>query len=237
MTTPVFHSLDEAFFYCRDMDTSLRERLDLFSAAARRLRPAMQEAVDRMVERLMANEAGIAAPQVGDIMPPFVLPNERGELVSLAGLCKVGPVAITFHRGHWCPYCRISSRALAEAQAKVAVEGAQIVAVMPDRHQFAAKFKGEAKVRYPVLTDMDNGYALSLNLAIWVGAEVQGLMASSGRDLPHYQGNEAWLLPLPATFVVDMEGIVSARFIDPDYRRRMAIEDLLVAVRSAGRRG
>ncbi|MGB6924032.1 MAG: redoxin domain-containing protein, partial [Methyloceanibacter sp.] len=152
-------------------------------------------------------------------------------------LCKVGPVAITFHRGHWCPYCRISSRALAEAQAKVAVEGAQIVAVMPDRHQFAAMFKGEAKVRYPVLTDMDNGYALSLNLAIWVGAEVQGLMASSGRDLPHYQGNEAWLLPLPATFVVDMEGIVSARFIDPDYRRRMAIEDLLVAVRSAGRRG
>ncbi|MGB3022223.1 MAG: peroxiredoxin-like family protein [Methyloceanibacter sp.] len=237
MTTPVFHSLDEAFFYCRDMDTSLRERLDLFSAAARRLRPAMQEAVDRMVERLMANEAGIAAPQVGDIMPPFVLPNERGELVSLAGLCQVGPVAITFHRGHWCPYCRISSRALAEAQAKVAVEGAQIVAVMPDRHQFAAMFKGEAKVRYPVLTDMDNGYALSLNLAIWVGAEVQGLMASSGRDLPHYQGNEAWLLPLPATFVVDMEGIVSARFIDPDYRRRMAIEDLLVAVRSAGRRG
>lgn len=237
MTTPVFHSLDEAFFYCRDMDTSLRERLDLFSAAARRLRPAMQEAVDRMVERLMANEAGIAAPQVGDIMPPFVLPNERGELVSLAGLCKVGPVAITFHRGHWCPYCRISSRALAEAQAKVAAEGAQIVAVMPDRHQFATTFKGEARVRYPVLTDMDNGYALSLNLAIWVGAEVQGLMASSGRDLPHYQGNEAWLLPLPATFVVDMEGIVSARFIDPDYRRRMAIEDLLVAVRSAGRRG
>ncbi|MGB6390483.1 MAG: redoxin domain-containing protein, partial [Methyloceanibacter sp.] len=204
---------------------------------ARRLRPAMQEAVDRMVERLLASEAGVAAPQVGDLMPPFVLPNERCELVSLAGLCKVGPVAITFHRGHWCPYCRISSRALAEAQAKVAVEGAQIVAVMPDRHQFAAMFKGEAKVRYPVLTDMDNGYALSLNLAIWVGAEVQGLMASSGRDLPHYQGNEAWLLPLPATFVVDMEGIVSARFIDPDYRRRMAIEDLLVAVRSAGRRG
>ena len=88
-------------------------------------------------------------------------------------------------------------------------------------------------MHYPVLTDMDNGYALSLNLAIWVGAEVQELMASSGRDLPHYQGNDSWMLPLPASFVVDAEGIVRARFIDPDYRKRMAIEDLLQAVREA----
>ena len=174
MTTPVFQSVDEAFVYCRDMDESLRVRLETFSAAARRLRPAMQEATDRMVERLMATEAGAAAPKVGERMPPFVLPDERGELVSLEALCKVGPVAVTFHRGHWCPYCRISTRALAEVQAKVAADGGQIVAIMPDRHQFAAAFKGEAEASYPVLTDMDNGYALSLNLAIWVGAEVQG---------------------------------------------------------------
>jgi peroxiredoxin len=233
MATPVFQSVDEAFLYCRDMDAPLRARLETFSAAARRLRPAMQEATDRMVERLMATEAGTAAPKVGERMPPFVLPDERGELVSLEALCEVGPVAVTFHRGHWCPYCRISTRALAEVQAKVAADGGQIVAIMPDRHQFAAAFKGDAEASYPVLTDMDNGYALSLNLAIWVGAEVQVLMAISGRDLPRYQGNDAWLLPLPASFVVDSTGIVRARFIDPDYRRRMAVEDLVEAMRHA----
>ena len=66
MTTPVFHTLDEAFRYCRDMDASLRERLDTFSNAARALRPAMQEAVDRLVVRLMATDAGAGAPQIGD---------------------------------------------------------------------------------------------------------------------------------------------------------------------------
>jgi peroxiredoxin len=234
MTTPVFQSVDEAFFFCRDMDAPLRERLETFSAAVRRLRPAMQAATDRMIERLMATEAGAAAPKVGERMPPFVLPDERGEFVSLEALCEVGPVAVTFHRGHWCPYCRISTRALAEVQAKVAAGGGQIVAIMPDRHQFAAAFKGEAEASYPVLTDMDNGYALSLSLAIWVGAEVQALMAISGRDLPRYQGNDAWLLPLPASFVIDGTGIVRARFIDPDYRRRMAVEDLVEALRRAG---
>ncbi len=60
MTTPVFHTLDEAFRYCRDMDASLRERLDAFSNAARALRPAMQEAVDRLVVRLMATDTAPA---------------------------------------------------------------------------------------------------------------------------------------------------------------------------------
>ena len=64
------------------------------------------------------------------------------------------------------------------------------MAIMPDRQQFAVSLKHDSKMHYPVLTDMDNGYALSLNLAIWVGAEVQELMAASGRDLPRYQGND-----------------------------------------------
>ena len=217
MTTPVFHTLEEAFFYCRDMDASLGDRLETFSAAARLLRPAMQEAVDRLVVRLMASDLGNAVPQIGDPMPPFILPDEKGDLVSLAGLLRVGPVAVTFHRGHWCPYCRINTKALAEAQTRIAAEGARIVAIMPDRQQF----------------DMDNGYALSLNLAIWVGAELQELMSASGRDLTRYQGNDAWVLPLPASFVVDADGYIRGRFIDPDYRKRMAIDDLLKAIRSA----
>jgi peroxiredoxin len=197
------------------------------------LRPEAQAAVDRMVERLKASNAGEAAPKPGEIMPSFTLPDEAGRLVSLDALLATGPVAVTFHRGHWCPYCRISTRALCEAQDKIKQEGASIVAIMPDREQFAAAFKSDADLHYPVLTDMDNGYALSLNLAFWVGAELEALMAQGGRDLPRYQGNEAWFLPIPATFVLAGDGTVTARFIDPDYRRRMTIEDLLEALRNA----
>jgi len=233
MTTPVFQTIEEAFFYCRDMDASLRERLDTFSAVARVLSPAMQDAVDRLVLRLMATELRNAVPQIGDPMPAFILPDETDELVSLGSLLQIGPVAITFHRGHWCPYCRINTKSLAEVQSQIAAAGAQIVAITPDRQHFAAALKRDSKMGYPVLIDMDNGYTLSLNLAIWLGTELLELMAASGRDLPRYQGNESWVLPLPATFVVDADGYVRARFIDPDYRKRMAIEDLLQAVRDA----
>jgi hypothetical protein len=36
-------------------------------------------------------------------MPPFILPDETGQLVSLEELLRQGPVAITLHRGHWVP--------------------------------------------------------------------------------------------------------------------------------------
>ena len=43
-----------------------------------------------------------------------------------------------------------------------------------------------------------------------------------------------WLLPIPAVFVLDRDGIVRARHVDPDYRRRMEIDDLVAAVRALG---
>ena len=43
---------------------------------------------------------------------------------------------------------------------------------------------------------------MSLNLAIWIGPDLEDLLSSFGRLLPEYQGDNAWILPIPATFVV-----------------------------------
>jgi peroxiredoxin len=166
-------------------------------------------------------------------MPPFVLPDETGQLVTLDKLLESGPVAVTFHRGHWCPYCRINTRALAEANEQIAAEGGQVAAIMPDREHFTSELKAQSDASFPILTDIDNGYALSLNLAFWVGAEMQELMCRAGWDVEPSQGTNTWLLPIPATFVVGTDGEVRARFVDPDYRKRMTIEDLLSALRTA----
>ena len=235
MTPPIFQSVEEAFRYCRDMDAPLAERLEDFSAATRYLVPGYQEAANRIAARLNQYEAGRGAPVAGEVMPGFALPDEHGRMVKLDSLLVAGPLAMTFHRGHWCPYCRINTRALAEAQETIASEGGQIVAIMPDRQRFAAAFKSEAMARYRILTDIDNGYALSLNLAIWMGDEMNQILSAGGREVPAYQGNDAWVFPIPATFVIGTDGTVADRFIDPDYRRRMAIEDLLAALRLAQR--
>jgi peroxiredoxin len=230
---PLSELLEEAFVRCRDMDASLAERLQAFADAVRSFGPVFQSSVDDLVARLREHDVGENAPKPGEKMPPFVLPDETGQLVTLEKLLESGPVAVTFHRGHWCPYCRINTRALAEANEQIAAEGGQVAAIMPDREHFTAELKAQSEAAFPILTDIDNGYALSLNLAFWVGAEMQELMTRAGWDVEPSQGTNTWLLPIPATFVVGTDGEVRARFVDPDYRKRMTIEDLLSALRTA----
>jgi peroxiredoxin len=223
--------LDDAFRRARELDASLDEQLRAFAAATRQGTPDFAAAVDRLVEHLSRSGVGSSAPRAGEPMPPFVLPDDSGRMVALDTLLARGPVAVTFHRGHWCPYCRININALAKAHEDVAADGGQIVAIMPDRQKFVAGFKSEAQVPFPILTDMDNGYALSLNLTIWVGAEMQKMLQGI-RDIPAFQGNSSWMLPIPATFVVGCDGDIRARFMDPDYRKPMAIANMLAALRS-----
>src|SRR6516225_9075532 len=216
---PLPDALEEAFRYCRDMEASLGERLDSFARAVRALSPPFADAVDHLVTRLKKSGVGQNAPQVGEPMPPFHLPDEAGRVVSLDRLLSEGPIAVTFHRGHWCPYCRLNTKALAQAQTEVERNGGQIVAIMPDRQQFAEKFKTESQARFPILTDMDNGYALSLNLVIWVGAEMERMISAAGRDIPNYQANTPWRLPIPPPSGAATKERTKAALANPTYGR------------------
>jgi peroxiredoxin len=226
-------ALAEAFRRSREMDAALPERLENYSKTIRQYLPDYADALDRLVAQLSSSGFGASAPKPGEPMPAFLLPDDRGQLVALDDLLREGPVAITFHRGHWCPWCRISAHALAQAVKGLAKGRGHVAAIMPDKQKFAAAFRTEAEAPFPVLIDMDNSYALDLGLALWIGDELVQKLTSYGRYLPDFQGNDAWTMPLPATFVVGQDGIVAGRFMDPDFRKRVAVEDLLAALRAA----
>jgi peroxiredoxin len=213
------------------MDAPLSDRLSAFAADVRRLSPEFADIVDRMLTRLYESGAGDRAPQLGDIMPPFVLPDDEGHLIALEELLRHGQVVISFNRGHWCPYCRLNADALAYVQSEVKGAGGQLVLITPETQKYTRALKVDAKGSFPILTDLDSGYALELKLAIKINDEKRRAMTSAGWDIALFQDNENWTLPIPATFVVGTDGRIKGRFVDPDYRKRMDINDLLKSVR------
>ena len=225
MPAPTADDVRALLVALRERDAPLTERLATYAEASRKAYPDYAEAVDGLVRRLNEGGSWQDAPRVGDVMPDFLLPDEQGRLVGLEQLRSAGPVAIMFHRGHWCPYCRINARAVAQQRDAIAAAGGRVVIVMPERQAYAEKLHADAAATFPVLTDMDNGYAMSLNLAIWLGPDIARLLTSYGNDM--------WMVPIPATFVVGRDGTIAARFIDPDFRKRMELDELLAAFSAA----
>ncbi len=81
---------------------SLTERLDRIRGGAAKRIPA--DTLEIMHAATAALEAtGIAenAIGVGDEAPQFELTDSQGSAVSLVTLRSVGPVVLTFFRGHW----------------------------------------------------------------------------------------------------------------------------------------
>jgi peroxiredoxin len=232
MTHPLVAALDEVFQNVRNNDWPLSRRLEAIADEVRLKSPDFAEAVDTFVTRLESAQAGEGAPQVGDAMPDFTMPDQDGRLVSLAGLLGQGPVVLAFHRGHWCPYCRMNMAGLAEIEDQVGP--ARIYAISAEQQAYTRQLKADSGAGFPFLTDVDAGYTLSINLSIWVDEFMASLIAGAGWDIPGYQGGQAWILPVPSVFILDADGIVRTRHVDPDYRRRMELDAIVAGVRALG---
>jgi peroxiredoxin len=222
--------LEACTLRCREMEGPLPARLSAMANDVRRLAPDFADIVDRMVDRLKNGGAGVAAPGIGETLPPFVLPDENGHLVSLASLLARGKLVVAFHRGHWCPYCRIGAQALARIEPELRARGTWLVIITPETQRYNKTLKTDAGATCPILTDIDCGYALELNLAIKINDEKRNAMTSAGWDIAQFHNCENWILPIPATYVLDRSGVIRGRFVDPDYRKRMDIDDLLRAI-------
>lgn len=223
-------TLADAFADICLMDAPLNVRLAAYASKLRELNFPFAEAYDDLVARLYTGEVGHVAPSIGDPMPPFILPSRSGSLVSLDDLMVKGPVVISFNRGHWCPFCKIELRAISEFHLEIKRAGAQAISIMPDRQGFTGDLRAMTHDSILILTDIDNGYALSLGLVTWVGENLKTLMQGRGYHLDTFHANDGWFLPVPATFVIGRDSLILARFVDPDFRKRMEIDQILVAL-------
>lgn len=218
------------------MTAPLNVRLAAYAGKLRELNFPFADAYDDLVARLYSGEVGRMAPALGDVMPSFLLPDRSGALVSLEQLTSRGPIVLSFNRGHWCPFCRIALKTIAEHHQEIAQAGAEVVSIIPDRQQFTDDLRRTTQDAIRILTDIDSGYALSLGLVVWVGENLKTLMKGRGYHLDAFHGNDGWFLPVPATFVIDNDARILARFVDPDFRKRMEIDEILAALKGSSSR-
>jgi peroxiredoxin len=223
-------ALAELFQKADALQEPLDQRLAFYGGGSRKFLPELESAYDDLVARIRESGAGALVPAVGHKLPDFQLTDSEGHLVSLDSYLQRGPLVISFNRGPWCDYCGLELHALARAYPYIEAAGGEVVSILPELGAQAQALQAKRGLPFTVLTDLDLIYAFSLGLVFWVGDAIKAMYERFGIDLQQFQGNGGWLLPIPATLVVGRDGRVKARFVDPDFRRRMKTEDVLAAV-------
>lgn len=167
------------------------------------------------------NEAAVpTALRVGDTMPDFLLPDAADDLVSSADLRARGPLVVCFVRGGWCPFCATTLSALDLIVPRIEAAGATLLALAPDTHGHGAELFGRLDLRFKLLSDVDCGVALQFGAAYRVPAEYRDALLHFGIDLRSRLGDGPGLLPMPATFICDRDGIIRFTYVSGDITER-----------------
>jgi len=185
---------------------------------------------DRLVAGLIASEAAAGALKVGDTMPDFMLPNAEGALIDSKDLFGKKPMVVSFYRGMWCPYCSAELNALAEVAPRLKEIGAGVVAITPEVGGVALKTKQERDLDFEILCDIDNGVAMDCGLMFRIPDDIQPSYLKLNVNLPKVYGNDSWMIPIPATYVVGKDRVIAHAYANPDYRDRLDPQTLLDVV-------
>jgi peroxiredoxin len=110
--------------------------------------------------------------------------------------------------------------------------GADLVAISPELPDNTLTMAEKHAIPIDILSDATSEVLKKYRLWFAVPGEVKALyLEKFGLNLEKYNGAGRWELPVPATYVLDQDGIVRAGEADPDYTVRMEPADVVAAIR------
>lgn len=171
--------------------------------------------------------------RAGDKAPNFTLTNPLGDQITLYDELAEGPVILTFYRGSWCPFCNIQLRAYQQFLPEIKSLGGRLIAISPQSPDHSLSQKEKEELAFPVLSDPDCVVAESYNLAFELPEYLQSTYINKlGLNLAEFNQSDRWLLPVPATYIIDTKGIIRRAHVDPDFMKRMEPEEIIEELKS-----
>ncbi|WP_445179270.1 peroxiredoxin-like family protein [Pseudomonas sp. McL0111] len=217
---------------------TLQAKLDAFKADFKAGKPPYNAPADihpvmeRATAELIASGAASRSLKVGDMAPLFTLKDADGVPQSSADLLAHGPLVLSFYRGVWCPYCNLELQALQAFLPTVLENGASLLAISPQIAANSRKAQRINELQFPILGDPRNDVAAAFGLRFQLPDYLIELYKNLRNDLPTFNDDPSWTLPMPARFVIGQDGVIRYAEVNPDYTQRPEPEAMLDALRS-----
>ena len=83
------------------------------------------------------------------------------------------------------------------------------------------------ELSFPVLSDPGNKVTREFDLLITLPEQLRPLYEDFNIDLPATNGDKPFELPIPATFIIDSNGVIKGGFLNADYKQRIDTSDIV----------
>ncbi len=214
---------------------TLQQQIEAFLAqTAGQLPPELMTTFYQSIETLVQTDIAKNSLKVGEKAPDFTLPDTFGKQITLSELLQHGPVVVTFYRGEWCPFCNLQLHAYQDILPQIKALGASLVAISPQTPDHSLSTIEKKELTFTVLSDVGNTVARKYKIVFALPEQFRTLYTSIGSDVPTFDGDQSWELPMPGTFIIARDGTIRLAFVHEDHTRRLEPAALLDSLRALG---
>lgn len=212
---------------------SLQQKLDAFKADFEagkppyRVPPPVIQTMHRATSELIASGLAERALRAGDKAPHFELYDQDRNLLRLSDMLALGPLIVSFYRGVWCPYCNMELQALQEMLPQFRALGANLIAVSPQNAVNSRRSARNNGLTFAILSDPGNEVAAAFGLRFKLPDYLIDLYKQLQNNLPAFNEDDSWTLPMPARFVIGQDGVIRYAEVNPDYTQRPEPRDMM----------
>ena len=104
--------------------------------------------------------------------------------------------------------------------------------ISPQLAEHNAAIAKKTKLKVDILSDPGNEVAARYGLKYQMPDDLIALYKQFGLDVAKHNGDNSWTLPIPATLIIDTEGIIRHSDINADYTNRPEPDETLAALKN-----
>ena len=165
---------------------------------------------------------------IGEKAPLIEGVDQFGKQINSQEILKEQKILLVFYRGYWCPYCKKHLVSLQKNLESLTQKGLFVVVVTPEKVEKTKKTGQDLNATFSIIHDVDNKIMNDYKVTFEVNKQnVTSYFGFTQKKIAEYNANNNNTLPVPATYLIGLDGKINYVHYNPDHHERSDFKEII----------
>lgn len=165
---------------------------------------------------------------IGEKAPLIEGVDQFGKQINSQEILKEQKILLVFYRGYWCPYCKKHLASLQKNLESLTQKGLFVVVVTPEKVEKTKITGQDLNATFSIIHDVDNKIMNDYKVAFEVNKQnVTSYFGFTQKKIAEYNANNNNTLPVPATYLIGLDGKINYVHYNPDHHERSDFKEII----------